>query len=117
MGKFKAVLKGIKDNQKQRLMDKEEQAVYRLKQSLMKQENLTWEEVCEKCHTDPEFSYCEKFQRSFVWMIGDPAHMKEHRDAFLEGLTEEERIVHQREVDNGTWDHVLREAMKARKRK
>ena len=48
-----------------------------------------------------------KFQRSFVWMVGDPTHMKEHRDKFLESLTEEEYKIHKKEVEKGTIEKAM----------
>lgn len=48
-----------------------------------------------------------KFQRSFVWMVGDPVHMVKHRDAFLDSLTDEEYEIHKAEVEKGTIEKVM----------
>ena len=33
--------------------------------------------------------------------------MKKHRDAFLDGLTDEEYAIHEREVEKGTMEKVM----------
>lgn len=40
-------------------------------------------------------------------MVGDPVHMVKHRDAFLDGLTDEEYAIHEREVEKGTMEKVM----------
>lgn len=40
-------------------------------------------------------------------MVGDPVHMVKHRDAFLNGLTDEEYAIHEREVEKGTMEKVM----------
>lgn len=40
-------------------------------------------------------------------MVGDPVHMKKHRDAFLDSLTDEEYAIHMDQVNKGTMDKVM----------
>lgn len=44
----------------------------------------------------------------FVRMIGDPRHMKQHRDEFLESLTPEEKAVHNRPDVKAAEEHVFK---------
>ena len=46
-------------------------------------------------------------------MVGEPTKMKQHRDRFLDSLTEEEYEVHKKQVEKGVW----KEAMKSLKSK
>lgn len=40
-------------------------------------------------------------------MVGDPLHMVKHRDAFLDGLTDEEYAIHEDQVSKGTMEKVM----------
>lgn len=68
--------------------------VYQLKLKMMQEDNLTWDEVNEKCETEVFYSYWTKYQYYFTFMVKDPIHMKQHMDEFYDSLTPEEKQYH-----------------------
>ena len=50
-------------------------------------------------------------------MVGDPLHMREHRDDFLDNLTPEEMEVHNRKENQKAYKDALKEMKKAGKKR
>lgn len=51
---------------------------------------MTFEEICEKCETDPQYSFAIKLQRYMIRSSTDLRHIKMHKREFVDSLTDEE---------------------------